>query len=78
MCRSERPVAQYDKRTEARDIHEAVRGLGYLDPDVIGHELGAMFAYTPMSRSSPKKPASSSSSSAIGGTLRLVLLVEPV
>lgn len=42
---SSRPMAGYDKKTIASDIHELVKSLGYQKIDLVGHDIGLMVAY---------------------------------
>lgn len=46
MGASAKPVDGYDKKTMARDIRELVRHLGYDTAHIIGHDIGAMVAYS--------------------------------
>lgn len=46
MGGSGKPVGGYDKKTMARDVFELIRGLGYNKVDVVGHDIGAMVAYS--------------------------------
>jgi len=43
---SSRPTAGYDKKTIAADIHELVKGLGYQQINLVGHDIGLMVAYS--------------------------------
>ncbi|RSM91785.1 alpha/beta hydrolase [Kibdelosporangium aridum] len=43
---SDKPAGGYDKKTMARDIYELVRRLGYSTVDIIGHDIGAMVAFS--------------------------------
>jgi len=43
---SDKPAGGYDKKTMARDIHELVRQLGYSTVDIVGHDIGAMVAFS--------------------------------
>lgn len=43
---SSRPVAGYDKKTIATDIHELVKTLGYQRITLVGHDIGLMVAYS--------------------------------
>ncbi|KAA9164919.1 alpha/beta hydrolase [Amycolatopsis acidicola] len=43
--RTDKPVGGYDKRTMAADISELVRGLGFEQVTVIGHDRGARVAH---------------------------------
>ncbi len=42
---SERTAGGYDKKTLAKDIRSLVRGLGYEQVSVVGHDIGLMVAY---------------------------------
>jgi pimeloyl-ACP methyl ester carboxylesterase len=42
---SERTPGGYDKKTLAKDVRNLVRGLGYEDAQVVGHDIGLMVAY---------------------------------
>ncbi|MEP6789435.1 MAG: alpha/beta hydrolase, partial [Acidobacteriota bacterium] len=42
---SSQPLAGYDKKTVAVDIHELVKSLGYKKIDLVGHDIGLMVAY---------------------------------
>nr|CEL20529.1 putative hydrolase [Kibdelosporangium sp. MJ126-NF4]CTQ89440.1 putative hydrolase [Kibdelosporangium sp. MJ126-NF4] len=46
MNLSAKPEGGYDKKTMARDIHELVRHLGFDQVDVVGHDIGAMVAFS--------------------------------
>jgi pimeloyl-ACP methyl ester carboxylesterase len=43
---SDKPAGGYDKKTMARDIYELVRALGYSTVDIVGHDIGAMVAFS--------------------------------
>ena len=43
---SAKPADGYDKKTMARDVHELVRQLGHDKVDVVGHDIGAMVAFS--------------------------------
>jgi len=45
LARSTRPVAGYDKRTQAQDLHGIVRALGFERTALVAHDIGAMVAY---------------------------------
>ncbi len=42
---SSRPMAGYDKKTIASDIHELVKSLGLEKINLVGHDIGLMVAY---------------------------------
>lgn len=42
---SERPIAGYDKKTMAADVHALVQQLGYKSINLVGHDIGLMVAY---------------------------------
>ena len=42
---SSRPMAGYDKKTIASDIHELVKSLGFEKINLVGHDIGLMVAY---------------------------------
>ncbi|MEV6605217.1 alpha/beta hydrolase [Kutzneria sp. NPDC051319] len=46
MGASAKPDSGYDKKTMARDIHELIRHLGHERADVVGHDIGAMVAFS--------------------------------
>ncbi|ONI86364.1 alpha/beta hydrolase [Actinosynnema sp. ALI-1.44] len=46
MNLSAKPESGYDKKTMARDIHELVRHLGFDRVDLVGHDIGAMVAFS--------------------------------
>jgi pimeloyl-ACP methyl ester carboxylesterase len=46
MGSSDKPEGGYDKRTMAKDLSEFVRQLGYEQVDVVGHDIGAMVAFS--------------------------------
>lgn len=46
MGGSDKPQGGYDKKTMARDVYELVRSLGYSRVNVVGHDMGAMVAYS--------------------------------
>jgi pimeloyl-ACP methyl ester carboxylesterase len=43
---SDKPAGGYDKKTMALDIRELVRHLGYSTVDIVGHDIGAMVAFS--------------------------------
>jgi pimeloyl-ACP methyl ester carboxylesterase len=43
---SDKPAGAYDKKTMARDVRELVRHLGYSTVDIVGHDIGAMVAFS--------------------------------
>lgn len=43
---SDKPEGGYDKKTMARDIYELVRKLGFSTVDIVGHDIGAMVAFS--------------------------------
>ena len=43
---SDKPAGGYDKKTMAADIAALVRQLGYSTVDVVGHDIGAMVAFS--------------------------------
>jgi pimeloyl-ACP methyl ester carboxylesterase len=43
--KSEKPMAGYDKKTMAQDIHELVKSLGFQKTIIVGHDIGLMVAY---------------------------------
>nr|WP_042180753.1 alpha/beta hydrolase [Kibdelosporangium sp. MJ126-NF4]CEL14562.1 putative hydrolase [Kibdelosporangium sp. MJ126-NF4]CTQ88927.1 putative hydrolase [Kibdelosporangium sp. MJ126-NF4] len=43
---TDKPAGGYDKKTMARDIHELVRHLGHNQVDIVGHDIGAMVAFS--------------------------------
>ena len=43
---SSRPTTGYDKKTMSADIHELVKGLGYEQINLVGHDIGLMVAYS--------------------------------
>jgi len=45
LGQSSREGTGYDKKTAAVDIHELVKGLGYKDIYLVGHDIGMMVAY---------------------------------
>ncbi|RSM74733.1 alpha/beta hydrolase [Kibdelosporangium aridum] len=46
MGGSDKPESGYDKKTMARDIAELIKALGFEQPNVVGHDIGAMVAYS--------------------------------
>jgi len=46
MGASDRPAGGYDKRTMAADIRALVRQLGLGRPHIVGHDIGAMVAFS--------------------------------
>jgi pimeloyl-ACP methyl ester carboxylesterase len=46
MGASDKPAGGYDKKTMASDISELIRNLGYERVDVVGHDIGAMVAFS--------------------------------
>lgn len=44
MGSSDKPVAGYDKKTMARDIHELLLHLGITEAALLGHDIGGMVA----------------------------------
>lgn len=46
MGSSDKPVGGYDKKTMAADVAGLAAQLGYSSIDVIGHDIGAMVAYS--------------------------------
>lgn len=42
---SEKPIAGYDKKTLARDIHALMLSLGHKRASIVGHDIGMMVAY---------------------------------
>ena len=46
MGTSEKPVGGYDKKTMASDISELVKQLGFERVDIVGHDIGAMVAFS--------------------------------
>lgn len=43
---SSKPASGYDKKTMARDIYSLVNQLGYSHINIVGHDIGAMVAYS--------------------------------
>jgi pimeloyl-ACP methyl ester carboxylesterase len=43
---SAKPDGGYDKKTMAKDIHDLIRHLGHDRVDVVGHDIGAMVAFS--------------------------------
>src|ERR1700754_3988038 len=43
---SGKPATGYDKKTMARDVYELIGHLGYARADVLGHDIGAMVAFS--------------------------------
>jgi pimeloyl-ACP methyl ester carboxylesterase len=46
MGSSGKPESGYDKKTMAEDISELVKHLGYQKVDIVGHDIGAMVAFS--------------------------------
>jgi len=46
MGASSKPTGGYDKKSMAKDISELIRQLGYEKADVVGHDIGAMVAFS--------------------------------
>lgn len=46
MGSSDKPQGGYDKKTMASDVAELVAKLGYRQADVVGHDIGAMVAFS--------------------------------
>lgn len=46
MCRSSRPAAAYDKKSQGNDLRDVVRKLGFESVVLVAHDLGAMVAYS--------------------------------
>ncbi|MFC0543111.1 alpha/beta fold hydrolase [Kutzneria chonburiensis] len=46
MGGSDKPVSGYDKKTMARDIAALIEALGLDQPNLVGHDIGAMVAYS--------------------------------
>jgi pimeloyl-ACP methyl ester carboxylesterase len=46
MGGSARPTGGFDKKNMARDVHELVGSLGYDSVNVVGHDIGAMVAFS--------------------------------
>ncbi|MBE1462701.1 alpha/beta fold hydrolase [Kibdelosporangium phytohabitans] len=46
MNLSAKPESGYDKKTMARDVLELVRHLGFERVDLVGHDIGAMVAFS--------------------------------
>ena len=46
MGSSSKPADGYDKKSMAKDISELIRQLGYEKADVVGHDIGAMVAFS--------------------------------
>jgi len=46
MTLSGKPVDGYDKKTMAQDIYELARHLGYAKVGLVGHDIGAMVAFS--------------------------------
>lgn len=46
MGTSDKPLDGYDKKTMAGDIAELIHQLGYKQADVVGHDIGAMVAFS--------------------------------
>lgn len=43
---SSKPTSGYDKKTMAQDIHSLMIQLGYSHVNIVGHDIGAMVAYS--------------------------------
>lgn len=46
MGGSGRPAGGFDKKNMARDVHELIGSLGYDSVNVVGHDIGAMVAFS--------------------------------
>jgi pimeloyl-ACP methyl ester carboxylesterase len=46
MGSSDKPDAGYDKKNRAKDVSELIHQLGYQRVDVVGHDIGAMVAFS--------------------------------
>jgi pimeloyl-ACP methyl ester carboxylesterase len=46
MGGSDKPPGGYDKKSMARDVYEFVRALGYERVNIVGHDIGAMVAFS--------------------------------
>ncbi|MEV6237706.1 alpha/beta hydrolase [Lentzea sp. NPDC051838] len=46
MGGSSKPLAGYDKKTMAADVHELVRKLGYSSVNIAGHDIGSQVAFS--------------------------------
>lgn len=46
MGRSDKPPGGYDKKAMAADIAALIAALGYETADVVGHDIGAMVAFS--------------------------------
>ncbi|OAR22216.1 alpha/beta hydrolase [Streptomyces sp. ERV7] len=46
MGGSDKPQGGYDKKTMAGDVHALVRSLGYSRVNMVGHDMGAMVAFS--------------------------------
>ncbi|HET9138765.1 alpha/beta hydrolase [Actinophytocola sp.] len=46
MGGSDKPAGGYDKKSMARDVYEFVRALGYERVNIVGHDIGAMVAFS--------------------------------
>lgn len=46
MGATDKPPGGFDKKTMARDVYELVRALGYRKVDIVGHDIGAMVAFS--------------------------------
>ncbi|PRY04434.1 alpha/beta fold hydrolase [Paraburkholderia sp. BL25I1N1] len=46
MGSSDKPPGGYDKKTMANDLSELIHQLGYEKVDVVGHDIGAMVAFS--------------------------------
>ena len=54
MGASDKPIAGYDKKTMAEDISALITQLGYSDTYVVGHDIGAMVAFS-LAENHPKQ-----------------------
>src|SRR3981189_730883 len=46
MGSSDKPAEGYDKKSMAHDLSELIRQRGYEKADVVGHDIGAMVAFS--------------------------------
>ena len=46
MGASDKPAEGFDKKTMAKDISELVKTLGYKSVNIVGHDIGAMVAFS--------------------------------
>jgi len=46
MGSSDKPAGSYDKKTMANDLSELIHQLGFEKVDVVGHDIGAMVAFS--------------------------------